>query len=103
DAGQRRRRAPVLRGRLRAERFDAWVATVPHTLCNPLYHWSHLELLRYFGVDSLIGPGTADMIWNTANERLKSLRVHDILSANRVALVCTTDDPADSLDVHERI
>ncbi len=85
------------------EKFDAWVATVPHTLCNPLYHWSHLELLRYFGINALISPATADMIWSTANERLESLRVHDILAANRVAVVCTTDDPADSLEAHDTI
>jgi glucuronate isomerase len=85
------------------EKFDAWVATIPHTLCNPLYHWSHLELLRYFGIDALIGPATADMIWETANAKLESLRVHDILAANRVAVICTTDDPADPLDAHERI
>ena len=85
------------------EKFDAWVATVPHTMCNPLYHWSHLELLRYFGIDSLIGPASADSIWARANERLPTLRVHDILAANRVAVICTTDDPADSLDAHERI
>jgi glucuronate isomerase len=85
------------------EKFDAWVATVPHTLCNPLYQWSHLELLRYFGIRAPISAATADMIWAGANEKLPSLRVHDILAANRVAVVCTTDDPADSLDAHERI
>jgi glucuronate isomerase len=85
------------------EKFDAWVATVPHTLGNPLYHWSHLELLRYFGIRVPIGPETADAIWAGANARLPSLRVHDILAANRVAVICTTDDPADSLDAHERI
>jgi glucuronate isomerase len=85
------------------EKFDAWVATVPHTLGNPLYHWSHLELRRYFGIDALIGPASADMIWARANAALPSLRVHDILAANKVAVVCTTDDPADSLDAHARI
>jgi glucuronate isomerase len=85
------------------EKFDAWVATIPHTLGNPLYHWSHLELARYFGINDIIGSATADRIWETANERLKSMRVHDILAANRVALVCTTDDPADSLESHETI
>jgi glucuronate isomerase len=85
------------------EKFDAWVATVPQTLCNPLYHWSHLELLRYFGIDALISPATADMIWTKANAQLPSLRVHDILASHRVAVVCTTDDPADSLQAHETI
>ena len=85
------------------EKFDAWCATVPYTLRNPLFHWSHLELKRYFGIDAPIGPGTADGIWRDANARLSSLRVHDILAANRVAVICTTDDPADSLATHERI
>jgi glucuronate isomerase len=85
------------------EKFDAWVATVPHTLGNPLYHWSHLELLRYFGVRSLISAESADAIWDSANAKLPALRVHDILDAHRVAVVCTTDDPADPLEAHEAI
>jgi glucuronate isomerase len=85
------------------EKFDAWCATVPNVLRNPLYHWSHLELKRYFGIDCPINPQTADSIWNTANAILANMRVHDILAANRVAVVCTTDDPADSLADHERI
>ncbi|HEY4302210.1 MAG TPA: glucuronate isomerase [Candidatus Didemnitutus sp.] len=85
------------------EKFDAWCATVPSTLRNPLYHWSHLELKRYFGIDTLISPVSADRIWREANERLATLRVHDILAANRVAVICTTDDPAEPLDVHAAI
>ncbi len=85
------------------EKFDAWCAAVPYTLRNPLYHWSHLELTRYFGIEALISPATADTIWEQANERLSSLRVHDILRENRVAVICTTDDPADPLDQHEKI
>ena len=85
------------------EKFDAWCATVPHTLRNPLYHWSHLELKRYFGLDVIISPATADEIWTQANARLATMRVHDILSANKVAVICTTDDPADSLAEHEKI
>jgi glucuronate isomerase len=85
------------------EKFDAWCATVPHTLGNPLYHWSHLELARYFGLTGLIGPATAGKIWQEANARLAGLRVHDILAHNKVAVICTTDDPADSLADHARI
>ncbi len=85
------------------EKFDAWVATVPHTLGNPLFHWSHLELRRYFGIEALISPATGDAIWERAGARLASLRAHDILAAHRVAVVCTTDDPADSLESHEKI
>lgn len=85
------------------EKFDAWCATVPRTLGNPLYHWSHLELKRYFGIGDLISPASADRIWTEANARLATLRVHDILANNKVAVVCTTDDPADSLADHARI
>ena len=85
------------------EKFDAWCATVPYTLRNPLYHWSHLELKRYFGIDAAINPASADGIWREANAQLATLRVHDILAANQVAVICTTDDPADSLETHGRI
>jgi glucuronate isomerase len=85
------------------EKFDAWCAAVPHTLGNPLYHWSHIELKRYFGIDEIINPKSADAIWKAANEKLATMRVHDILAANKVAVICTTDDPADSLADHERI
>jgi glucuronate isomerase len=85
------------------EKFDAWCATVPHTLGNPLYHWSHLELARYFGIADPINPQNADAIWREANAKLATMRVHDILAANRVAVICTTDDPADPLTEHERI
>jgi glucuronate isomerase len=85
------------------EKFDAWCATVPQTLRNPLYHWSHLELQRYFGIGELVNPASAGRIWEEANARLASMRVHDILAANKVAVICTTDDPADSLETHARI
>lgn len=85
------------------EKFDAWCAAVPHTLGNPLYHWSHIELKRYFGIDEIISPKSADAIWKAANAKLATMRVHDILAANKVAVICTTDDPADSLADHDRI
>lgn len=85
------------------EKFDAWCATVPQTLRNPLYHWSHLELVRYFGIDALINPKSADAIWKEANARLATMRVHDMLELNQVAVICTTDDPAESLDQHKAI
>jgi len=85
------------------EKFDAWCATVPFTLGNPLYHWSHLELKRYFGIDLIINPGNADAIWSEANMRLAGMRVQSIIDTNRVAVICTTDDPADPLDLHTRI
>ncbi len=85
------------------EKFDAWCATVPQTLRNPLYHWSHLELARYFGLTDIIDASSADKIWREANAKLATMRVHDILAANKVAVICTTDDPADSLETHEKI
>jgi glucuronate isomerase len=85
------------------EKHEAWCAAVPYTLRNPLYHWSHLELKRYFGIDAVINPASAKEIWEQANAKLAGMRVHDILAANKVAVICTTDDPADSLEIHERI
>jgi glucuronate isomerase len=85
------------------EKFDAWCATMPHTLRNPLYHWSHLELARYFGITDIINPASADSIWERANPQLAKMRVHDFLTNSKVAVVCTTDDPADSLQLHEKI
>lgn len=85
------------------EKFQAWAETVPHTLRNPLYHWTHLELKRYFGADVLLNGGTAEKIWKQANAKLPKLRVHDLLTLSKVAVVCTTDDPADSLELHAKI
>jgi glucuronate isomerase len=85
------------------EKFQAWAETVPHTLRNPLYHWTHLELKRYFGVDELLNGASAERIWKKCNAKLPKLRVHDLLAKSNVAVVCTTDDPADSLDLHKKI
>ena len=85
------------------EKFDAWCATVPQTLRNPLYHWSHLELARCFGITDIINPQSADSIWERANPQLATMRVHDFLTNSKVAVVCTTDDPADSLELHQKI
>lgn len=87
------------------DKFLAWADTVPGCLRNPLYHWTHLELQRYFGIDDLLDGRSASSIWERANERLASddLSVHGILSSFRVQAVCTTDDPADSLDAHYAI
>ena len=84
------------------EKFQAWAATVPQTLSNPLYHWTHLELARYFCVTELLNADNAERVWNQANERLATpeLSVHGILEKFRVSTVCTTDDPADDLRHH---
>jgi glucuronate isomerase len=87
------------------EKFRAWAATVPRCLRNPLYHWTHLELKRYFGIDGLLDEQSAPAIWKAANERLESdeLSAHGILRKFDVRAVCTTDDPADPLEHHQAI
>ncbi|GAB4244681.1 MAG: glucuronate isomerase [Candidatus Methylacidiphilales bacterium] len=87
------------------EKFMAFARTIPATLRNPLYHWSHLELLRYFKIDCLINEESAPKIWEDANARLAEpdMRVSGILRANRVRVICTTDDPVDSLKAHQAI
>ncbi len=84
------------------EKFQAWAATVPNTLRNPLYHWTHLELARYFGITELLSPDSAQRIWDQANEQLAqpTLSTHGILQKFRLTNVCTTDDPADDLAHH---
>lgn len=87
------------------DKFRAWAATVPHTLRNPLYHWTHLELKRYFGIDALLDETTADRIWDETQEKLAApeLSVHGILEQFQVQMVGTTDDPTDDLAHHQRI
>jgi glucuronate isomerase len=87
------------------DKFLAWAKTVPQTLRNPLYHWTHLELKRYFGIDELLNENTASSVWMRANERLREpqLGARGILGKFCVKAVCTTDDPADPLVYHEQI
>lgn len=84
------------------EKFVAFCRIVPQLVRNPLHHWSHLELRRYFGIDLLINEANAPKIWELANAKLATpeFSTHGILTANRVAVVCTTDDPADTLEYH---
>src|SRR6202795_2648197 len=77
------------------EKFLAWARTVPYTLRNPLYHWTHLELQRYFGITELLDEKSAPSIWERANAVLSGgLTAHAILQKFHVDVVCTTDDPA---------
>ncbi|MEN6532801.1 MAG: glucuronate isomerase [Bryobacteraceae bacterium] len=87
------------------EKFLAWSRTVPKTLRNPLYHWTHLELKRYFGIDDLLDENTAPSIWERANAMLAGddLTACAILAKFRVNALCTTDDPADDLSWHKQI
>jgi glucuronate isomerase len=87
------------------QKFLAWARTVPHTLRNPLYHWTHLELKRYFGIEELLDERSAPGIWERANALLatEELRTHGILEKFRVKAVCTTDDPTDDLAAHRAL
>jgi glucuronate isomerase len=84
------------------EKFDKWAETMPNLLKNPLYHWTQLELKRYFGIDELLSPKTADMIWGHCNAKLKEpgLSARGLMTQSKVKLVCTTDDPIDNLEHH---
>lgn len=87
------------------EKFEQWAATVPYTLRNPLYHWTHLELQRYFGIDSRLMPGAASDIYNDCTAKLQSpdYTVRKLITGRNVEVICTTDDPLDSLEYHQKI
>lgn len=87
------------------QKFQAWAATVPHTLGNPLYHWTHLELKRGFGIDTLLDERSSPEIWARANEQLQTpeMSALGLLGKFRVVALCTTDDPADDLRFHRMI
>ena len=84
------------------EKFDAWARTVPQTIRNPLHHWTHLELKRYFDIDLVLSPKTADAIWEQANEQITDARftTHNICKKFDIRAVGTTDDPIDNLAHH---
>jgi glucuronate isomerase len=87
------------------EKFNQWAYTVPYTMRNPLYHWTHLELQRYFGIKILLSPETASTIYSQSNQQLKSpaFSTRGLLQKMKVRMVGTTDDPIDSLEHHETI
>ena len=87
------------------EKFLKWADTVPYTLRNPLYHWTHLELQRYFGIKKILNAETAKEIYDECKEKLRSKEysVKNLLRKMNVRLVCTTDDPADSLEYHQQL
>ncbi len=84
------------------EKFRAYAKTVPHTLRNPLFHWSHLELKRYFGIDGLLSAENADYVYDKAGEKLRDANggTWGLLAEQNVRMVCTTDDPTDGLEHH---
>ena len=87
------------------EKFEAWARTVPDTVRNPLYHWTHMELRRPFGVQELLSPATARPIFDRCNARLQEdgFTALGLLRTFRVAVVCSTDDPVDSLEHHRTL
>jgi glucuronate isomerase len=88
------------------EKFEQWAATVPHTLRNPLYHWTHLELRKPFGItDRLLDSSTAKSIWDDCNVKLATpeFSARGIMQQAKVKLVCTTDDPIDNLEHHKKV
>lgn len=87
------------------EKFEKWAETVPQTLRNPLYHWTHMELKKFFGIEKLLSPDTAKEIWDECNAKLQTpeYSVRNIMRMANVHTICTTDDPIDSLEYHRQI
>ncbi|MGB8374158.1 MAG: glucuronate isomerase, partial [Salegentibacter sp.] len=87
------------------EKFLAWAKTVPHTLRNPLYHWTHLELKRYFGIDELLNEESAERIYEEVNRQLQlpENSCRGLLKKMNVETVCTTEDPTDTLEYHQQL
>lgn len=87
------------------EKFEQWAATVPYTLRNPLYHWTHLELQRYFDIKEILNADNARKIYDECNEKLQSpeFSVRSLITRNKVKMVGTTDDPLDNLEYHQKL
>lgn len=87
------------------EKFKAWTRTVPYCLGNPLYHWSHLELQRFFNIETIINEDTADEIWEKANKMLEGeeFTAKGLIKRSNVKVLCTTDDAIDTLEYHRKI
>ena len=85
------------------EKFQKWAETLALAIGNPLYHWSHLELRNYFGYDGVLDGDTAEEVWQLCNEKLKSLSARKLIVSSKVKALCTTDDPADTLEWHRKL
>ena len=85
------------------EKFQKWAETLSLAIGNPLYHWSHLELRRYFGYEGALSGDTAEEVWQLCNEKLKELSARKLIENSKVKAICTTDDPADTLEWHQKI
>lgn len=82
------------------EKFQKWAEVMPYAIMNPLYHWTHLELKRYFNIDEILSPETAKSIYDNATEQLKTLTARKMIENNNVKVLYTTDDPVDDLKYH---
>ncbi|MCH5196692.1 MAG: glucuronate isomerase [Oscillospiraceae bacterium] len=87
------------------EKFQKWAETLAKGIGNPLFHWSHLELQRFFGYNGVLNGDTAEEVWQLANKKLadKSMSVRNLIKQSNVEVICTTDDPIDSLEWHKKI
>ncbi|MGI5965513.1 MULTISPECIES: glucuronate isomerase [Anaerotruncus] len=87
------------------DKFEAWAETLDKAIGNPLYHWTHLELQRYFDYDGVLGKATAQQVWDTCNKKLAdpSMSVRGLIRKSNVKLICTTDDPIDDLRWHKKL
>ena len=87
------------------QKFNQWAATVPYTMRNPLYHWTHLELQRYFGINELLNPTSSEKMYKQTTEMLQqdSFSIRNLIRKMNVQTICTTDDPIDSLEYHQKI
>ena len=87
------------------EKFRKWAGTVPSTLGNPLYHWTHLELARYFNIFELLSPSSADEIYDKASAllRTKEYSIRSLIRKMNAEIICTTDDPSDNLEYHIKL
>jgi Glucuronate isomerase len=87
------------------EKFQKWAEMLEKAIGNPLYHWSHLELQRYFGYNGYLNGDNAEEVWNICNEKLKydTMSVRNLIRKSNVRLLCTTDDPIDDLQYHKKI
>ena len=88
-----------------SEKFEAFCTALQYAIGNPLYHWTHLELQRYFNIDTVIRKDTWEQIWNEANKIIKETQMSPakLINASNVDVICTTDDPVDSLEWHKKI
>ncbi len=87
------------------EKFSKWSETVPYCIGNPLFHWTHLELKRYFNIDCILSQDTADSVWEIANDKIarEDFSTKNLIKNSNVEIICTTDNPTDSLEYHSEI